>query len=134
MRFFTAFRLLLLGLWIGGQKHGGMTDARTLAFSALVLGNLGLIIANRAHASGLLRSFRTPNPAFWAVVTGTIGVLALVLVVPPVRGLFQFGPLHLDDLAISAGLTLVLVLALVMTGRLGRSSPARPLRSDRLAA
>ena len=126
--------VVLLGLWIGQRKHGGMTDARTLAFSALVLGNLGLIIANRAHANGLLRSFRTPNPAFWAVLMGTIGLLSLVLVVPPVRGLFQFGPLHLDDLAISAGLTLALVLALVMTGSLGRSPPAqRRSRSERLA-
>jgi Ca2+-transporting ATPase len=122
----AVFAVVGLGLWIGQSKHGGITDARTLAFSALVLGNVGLIVANRARATGLLRTFRTPNPAFWTVVSGAIGILSLVLVLPPVRGLFQFGPLHLDDLAmaISVALTLALVLALVVTGRLW---PARVL-------
>jgi len=46
-----------------------------------------------------------------------------VLLLPPLRRVFQFGPLHLDDLAISTGLTLILVLALMITGRLGVPSP-----------
>ncbi|RPH69288.1 MAG: cation-translocating P-type ATPase [Myxococcaceae bacterium] len=119
----AVFAVVALGFWIGQQKHGGMTDARTLAFSGLIMGNLGLIVANRAHTSGLLRSFRTPNPAFWAVVAGAIGVLALVLAVPALRGIFHFGPLHLDDLAISAGLTMALVLGLILAVRIGATAP-----------
>jgi len=115
----AVFAVVALGFWIGLQKHGGTTDARTLAFSGLLLGNLGLIVSHRAHLSGLWRSLQVPNPAFWAVVGGAIGVLGLVLAFPPLRGLFQFAPLHLDDLAISAGLTVVLVAVLVVTGRLG---------------
>ena len=110
--------VVALGFWIGLNKHGGTTDARTLAFSGLLLGNLGLIVAHRAHASGLLRSLRVPNPAFWAVLIGAGGLLTLVLEVAPLRRIFGFGPLHLDDLAISAGLTVALVLGLVITGRL----------------
>ena len=115
----AVFAVVGLGFWIGLQKHGGTTDARTLAFSGLLLGNLGLIVAHRAHTSGLLRSIRVPNPAFWAVLVGAIGVLTLVLALPPLRRIFQFGPLHIDDLALSAGLTVVLVFALLITGRLG---------------
>ncbi len=115
----AVFTVVALGFWIGMHKHGGITDARTLAFSGLLLGNLGLIVSHRAHLSGLWRSFRVPNPAFWAVLGGATGVLTLVLALPPLRRVFQFGPLHLDDLAISAGLTVVLVAALVLTGRLG---------------
>ncbi len=115
----AVFAVVALGFWLGLQKHGGLTDARTLAFSGLLLGNLGLIVSHRAHLSGLWRSFQVPNPAFWAVVGGAIGVLTLVLALPPLRRVFQFGPLHLDDLAISAGLTVLLVAALVLTGRLG---------------
>ena len=59
-----------------------------------------------------------PNPAFWAVLIGAGGLLTLVLEVAPLRRIFGFGPLHLDDLAISAGLTVALVLGLVITGRL----------------
>ncbi len=112
--------VVAVGFWIGLRKHGGTTDARTLAFSGLLLGNLGLIVAHRAHTTGLLRSFRVPNPAFWAVLGGALGVLALVLVLPPLRHIFQFGPLHLDDLAISLALTVALVAGLVLPGRLGR--------------
>ena len=131
----AVFAVVALGFWIGLQKHGGTTDARTLAFSGLLVGNLGLIVAHRGHALGLLRSFQVPNPAFWWVLLGATTLLGLVLVLPPLRLLFQFGPLHLDDLAIAAGLTLVLVLALVMTGRLGRSAPPRQRpRADGLAA
>jgi Ca2+-transporting ATPase len=110
--------VVALGFWIGLHKHGGSTDARTLAFSGLLLGNLGLIVAHRAHASGLLRSFRVPNPAFWAVLLGASGLLSLVLGLPPLRRIFGFGPLHVDDLAISAALTVALVLGLVSTGRM----------------
>ena len=119
----AVFAVVAMGFWIGLQKHGGTTDARTLAFSGLLLGNLGLIVAHRAHATGLLRSLRVPNPAFWAVLSGASGLLAAVLLLPPLRRVFQFGPLHLDDLAISTGLTLILVLALMITGRLGVPSP-----------
>jgi len=114
----AVFAVVAFGFWIGLQKHGGTTDARTLAFGGLLIGNLGLIVAHRAHARGLLRSFRVPNPAFWWVMVGAMTLLGLVLVLPPLRRLFKFGPLHLDDLAISAGLTVVLVLALVTTGQL----------------
>ena len=115
----AVFAVVALGFWIGLQKHGGTTDARTLAFSGLLLGNLGLIVSHRAHQSGLWRSLRVPNPAFWTVLGGALGLLTLALVLPPLRHAFQFGSLHLDDLAISAGLTVVLVAALVLTGRLG---------------
>jgi Ca2+-transporting ATPase len=125
----AVFAVVALGFWIGQQKHGGMTDARTLAFSGLIMGNLGLIVAHRAHAGGLLRSFRTPNPAFWVVVAGAIGVLALVLLVPPIRGLFQLGPLHLDDLVLSAGLTVALILGLVLAGTGVRVASSRSSRN-----
>ncbi|HZJ52935.1 MAG TPA: cation-translocating P-type ATPase [Myxococcaceae bacterium] len=122
----AVFAVVALGFWIGQQKHGGMTDARTLAFSGLIMGNVGLIVANRAHTSGLLGSFRTPNPGFRAVVAGAIGVLTLVLAVPPLRGIFQLGPLHLDDLAISAGLTVALVVGLVLAVRVGGQTRRAP--------
>jgi P-type Ca2+ transporter type 2C len=125
----AVFAVVALGFWIGQQKHGGMTDARTLAFSGLIMGNIGLIVAHRAHTGGLLRSFRTPNPAFWAVVAGAIGVLTLVLLVPPIRGQFQLGPLHLDDLALSAGLTVALVLGLVLAATGVHLASARASRN-----
>jgi Ca2+-transporting ATPase len=122
----AVFAVVALGFWIGLGKHGGTTDARTLAFSGLLMGNLGLIVAHRAHTSGLWRSFRVPNPAFWAVLGGALGLLTLVLVLPPLRHVFQFGALHLDDLAISAGLTVALVAGLVLADLVGAPRARRP--------
>ena len=110
-----------VGFWIGLGKHGGMTDARTLAFSGLIMGNLGLIVANRSSAGSLRRSLRVRNPAFWTMLVGAAGLLGLVLAVPPLRRAFQLGPLHLDDLALCGGLTLGLIGALLLASRVGRA-------------
>jgi len=121
----AVFAVVALGFWIGLHKHGGMGDARTLAFSGLLFGSLGLIVASRAQSTGLWRSLRVPNPAFWAVLGGASLVLALMLLLPPLRTLFRLTPLHADDVAISAGLTAALVAALVLTGRIAGRPRAR---------
>jgi Ca2+-transporting ATPase len=120
------FAVVGLGFWIGLQKHGGLGDARTLAFCGLVFGSLGLIVASRAGSTGLWRSVRVPNPAFWTVLGGASAVLTLLLLLAPLRSLFSLSPLHWDDLAISAGLTAVLVGALLLAAPLsgGPRAPA----------
>jgi hypothetical protein len=63
-----------------------------------------------------------PNPAFWAVVGGAIGVLTLVLALPPLRARVPVraaAPRRPGDLRRAH---LVLVAALVLTGRLGLRS------------
>ncbi len=82
-------------------------EVRALTFTTLVIGNLGLILANRSWSGSLLASLRTPNAALWWVVGGTLGFLAFVLYVPGLRELFGFTYLHLNDvlLAFAAGAT-----------------------------
>lgn len=64
---------------------------RTVAFIVLVLGNLGLIQANRAWtASG--PGARKGKLAFRWMVAGTLGLLAVALGVPAVAELFRFAP------------------------------------------
>jgi len=85
----------------------GADEVRALTFTTLVIGNLGLILANRSWSGSLLASLRTPNAALWWVVGGTLGFLAFVLYVPGLRELFGFTYLHLNDvlLAFAAGAT-----------------------------
>ena len=45
-------------------------------------------------------------------------LLAAVLVWPPARDLFRFGPLHLDDFALALAVGVVLLVALEMLKRL----------------
>jgi Ca2+-transporting ATPase len=81
--------------------RGGLPedDARVLTFATLVIGDLGLILANRAVSGPLLAGLRVRNVALWLVVAGTVVLLCAVIAVPGLRDLFRFGVLHADDVA-----------------------------------
>ncbi|MCY2980519.1 MAG: cation-translocating P-type ATPase [Planctomycetota bacterium] len=85
-------------------------DATALSFTTLVIANLGLIFANRSWSRTIWSTLRTPNPALWFVLCGTLGFLGLVLYVPFLRKLFHFSALHLDDLGICLAAGLVSIL------------------------
>jgi len=86
----------LLGMF--GWKSQG--DATALSFTTLVVANLGLIFANRSWSRTIWSTLRTPNPALWFVLSGTLGFLSLVLYVPFLRDLFHFSTMHPGDIAI----------------------------------
>ncbi len=74
----------------GGAPEG---EARALAFTTLILSNLGLIFANRSWGQTVLSRIRVPNRALWLVTAGALGFLLLALSVPGLRDLFLFEPL-----------------------------------------
>jgi len=76
--------------------------ARAFGFTALVLANVSLIIANRAAGTGLWASLRQPNRVLWAVAGAALAMLALVLYQPWLAAVFQFGELA-PALAAGAG-------------------------------
>ena len=88
----------------------GENEARALAFTTLIVANLGLILTNRSHTRTILATLRTPNAALWWVLGGATVLLSLVLAVPALRDIFRFAPLHPPDLAIClvAGLLAIL--------------------------
>jgi Ca2+-transporting ATPase len=77
--------------------------ARALTFTTLVIAFLVVILVNRSWSRSLVAMLRVPNAAFRWVVTGTLGLLAVVLLVPVARRLFHFAPLHGRDLAFALG-------------------------------
>ena len=80
----------------------GEPVARALAFTTMVLGNVGLIFLNRAGSRSLLETLRAPNrPERW-VTGGAFAFLALALGVPGARELFGFATPHPELLALSA--------------------------------
>lgn len=79
----------IIVLLVSHQQNLPEAEIRALTFVMLVLGNLALILAHRAHGQGILRSLRDPNPAFWWVVVGTLTFLALVIFVPGLSNLFR---------------------------------------------
>ena len=103
----------------GGYGEG---EARMLAFTTLVIGNLGMIFANRSRTRYILQTLNTPNPAVWWISGLAIAVIALVLAVPFLRNLFSFAPLHAWELALmlAAGLASILISESVKTAPLRR--------------
>ncbi len=93
---------------LGRGGPGG--PGRAVAFAALIVGNLGLILTNRSWSRTILGSLRTSNPALWLVVGGAAGTLALVLAVPVLRDLFRFERVGPADalLGVAAGAASIL--------------------------
>jgi len=82
------------------SRNLGEGEARMFAFVSLVIGNLGLIYANRSRTLSILQSIRIPNKALWWVTGGALFFLALVLTVPALRDVFQFAPIHRWEMAL----------------------------------
>src|SRR6516164_6707566 len=86
-------------------------EVRALAFFSLVLTIVSLIFVNRSFSASLVTALRRPNPALALVLLAVTTMLSVTLLWPFARALFRFGPLHLDDLTLTLGAgVLVLVL------------------------
>jgi Ca2+-transporting ATPase len=86
------------------------TEARALTFSALVIGNLSLILTNRSWQHTILHTLNYRNPALWWVIGGAFSFLLLTLTMPFLREVFHFAPVTPYQLMLSfaAGLGSVL--------------------------
>jgi len=91
----------VLAVYVWGTQQLTEPQARALAFAALVLGNLALIISNRAGPRGLLASLRVPNRMLWGVTGFTLTLLALALYLPPLTGVLHMAPLSPGLLAVA---------------------------------
>jgi len=94
--------LVILAVLYGVALHRGQgeSEARALAFTTLIIANIGLILINRSWKHSLLATIRAPNAALWWVVGGAVLFLGLVLYVPMLRGLFRFGELGSKDIGV----------------------------------
>jgi P-type Ca2+ transporter type 2C len=106
------FVLLTTLVVLGYALHHGASEneARALTFSTLVIGNLGLILANRSWQHTILHTVNSRNPALWWVTGAAFSFLLLALTLPFLREVFHFAPVtpyHLL-LSFSAGLGSVL--------------------------
>ena len=88
---------------------------RALAFFSLVLAIVGLIFVNRSFSSSVITAIGRPNRSLVVVLIAVPALLGLTLAWPFAAGLFAFGPLHGDDLAVTfgAGVAVLVVLELL---------------------
>ncbi len=78
-----------LAVYSISRTHLGEEAARTLAFVALVAGNLGLIQVNRSWTRSLWATLRTRNVPATLVSVGALAVLTVLLSVAPLRDTFH---------------------------------------------
>jgi Ca2+-transporting ATPase len=114
----------LVGIIFVVAFHRGMPEdeVRALAFFSLVLTIIGLIFVNRSFSASLITAFRRPNPALALVLSTVAGLLMLTLLWPFASDLFRFGPLHTDDLAITLGAGIIVLIILEILKPLWRMS------------
>jgi len=107
----VAFVLVAVIFLVALERGMPEAEVRALTFFSLVVAIVALIFVNRSFGASLLAAFGRPNPALAAVIATVTAVLGLSLLWPFAQGLFRFGPLHLDDLAVTVGAgAVVLVL------------------------
>ena len=70
-------------------------------------------------SASVFAAFTRPNAALWWVVAATAAILAGVILFPPARELFHFGPLHGDDIVVALASGLIALLLLELAKRAG---------------
>ena len=97
------------------QRGMPENEVRALTFFSLVVSIVALIFVNRSTSASLITAIRRPNRALALVLPIVAAALAVTLLWPVASGLFRFGPLHADDLAVvlGAGVLVLVVLELL---------------------
>jgi P-type Ca2+ transporter type 2C len=108
----VAFGLVVAIFVLALRRGMPEVEVRALTFFSLVVVIVGLIFVNRSFSASLAGAFRRPNTALAAVIVTVVAVLSLSLLWPFAQGLFSFGPLHSDDLAVTIGAGTVLLVIL----------------------
>jgi Ca2+-transporting ATPase len=109
-----AFVLVAIIFVVAHSRGMPEPEVRALAFFSLVLAIISLIFVNRSFSASLLTALRRPNTALAWVLAIVITLLGSTLLLPFVSNLFRFGPLHLDDLAVTVGAGIVVLVTLEM--------------------
>jgi Ca2+-transporting ATPase len=100
-----------LTVYLLGQLSGlDVEQARSLTFSAMIVGDIWLIFINRSWSLSLRESIKLPNPTLWWVVACALLTLGLALYLPAMRTLFHFRPIPIGHL----GLTIAAISAILL--------------------
>src|SRR5262252_3291355 len=88
---------------VASQRGMPANEVRALTFFSLALSIGNLILVNRSFSTSLITAIRRPNVTLAWTLAAVAAILALSMLVPAVRRLFSFGPLHWDHLSLTVG-------------------------------
>ncbi len=98
-----AFGLVTMIFIVALRQGMPEKEVRALVFFSLVMTIIGLIFVNRSFSASIITALCRPNPTLRWVFLSVTAMLSLTLLWPFASGLFRFGPLHLNDLAVTLG-------------------------------
>ena len=108
----VAFVLVGAIFVIASSRGMPPAEVRALAFFSLVLSIVSLIFVNRSFSASLVAAVTRPNRALAWVLFAVVVILCLTLLWPFASGLFGFGPLHADDIAVTLGAAALVLISL----------------------
>jgi Ca2+-transporting ATPase len=102
--------ITLLVYYLGLSTGHSGDSVRTMTFVSLVISNIAVILSNRSWSTNILTIMRSPNSTVKWIVGGAIVFLVLILNVPFLSNLFQFGKIGIVELVlcILAGIVSIL--------------------------
>ena len=107
-----AFALVAAIFVIAPRSGMPEQEVRALTFFSLVVTIASLILVNRSFGTSLLTALRRPNRTLAVVLAAVAALLAVTLLWPSASKLFAFGPLHADDLALTVGAGIAVLVCL----------------------
>jgi Ca2+-transporting ATPase len=100
-------------VYVVAVAQGGAEErTRLVAFSAVIVANLSLILFARAGGRRVWRHVVAANRSLWLIVLATLAIYALILGVAPLRELFRMAAPTAADAALLGAATLLLWFAL----------------------
>jgi Ca2+-transporting ATPase len=110
---------LVLIVYVWTMKESVSTHGRSLAFTTLIFGNLGLIFVNRSQTGGFRLLLSRENRIFQIIVLCVVIALGAISLNSTLKDFFTFGHLELMDLAVSFGVSVIVVLLVQGVKKLG---------------
>ena len=80
--------------WLSRKNGFDSEQARTLTFTAMIVGDIWLILVNRSWSRSFTDSLKQKNAILWTVLAITASVLLAGIFIPPVQALFHFGQIQ----------------------------------------
>jgi len=110
-------------VFLVASRRGGtdFAEVRTVTYVSLILAIVVLVLTNRSFSTSMRTVLAKPNPTMWWGLAAAVGVLGLILSIGRLRDFLTLGPLHADDLAVLAGVALVLMFLLQTLKRVWHS-------------
>lgn len=105
---------LVITVYLTALRTGAdESTARALTFVTLVAANVGLTLINRSfHRRSVFALLIRDNPVLWIVFGAVAATLTAILAWAPLRGLFRFGSLGMDDLLLAVGTGIAVLVTL----------------------